>query len=356
MDKKVISISILVLIFFQGLLAQERDTLIVGYKLAPPFVTEANNKLHGPSVWLWENIAEENRFHFIYKKFSLDSLLEGLQHGSIDVGLSPLTITSERSKVMDFSYPYYITHSSIIQEDVSPLKKTLHYISSFFSINFYRALGALTFVILIFGLLVWVFEKRVNKSQFGSGIKGLWSGFWWSAVTMTTVGYGDKTPKTVGGRVVGLIWMYTSIIIISGFTASIASSLTVNRIGSTNNSIRDFKEKTIGTIGNSSTDKWLRNNFYTQKKIYSEMNAMFTALDKGEIDAIGYDRPILQNIINTDSLSKYSLLEIKYNPQFYAIGMNKCLSDSIKDLINFTMLDKTEIMDWRVLLSEYNLN
>ena len=40
------------------------------------------------------------------------------------------------------------------------------------------------------------------------------SAFWWAAVTMTTVGYGDKTPVTTGGRIVGLVWMFTSVIVI----------------------------------------------------------------------------------------------------------------------------------------------
>lgn len=347
---------LLLLVFSLSGYGNNKDTLIVGYKIAPPFVVEKNSKLMGPSVWLWEHIAEEIKIPYVFKKYSLDSLLNGLESGKIDVALSPLTITSERSKVIDFSSPYYIAHSSILQKDISPLSKTLAFIGSFFSINFFRALGALTFVILVFGILVWIFERKRNKDQFDKGFKGLWNGFWWSAVTMTTVGYGDKTPKSIGGRIVGLIWMYTSIIIISGFTASIASALTVNRIGSSNVQIRDFKEKTLGTIKNSSTEAWLKNNFFNDKKVYSEMDMLIKALEIDHVEGIAYDRPILQNILNNDTLSRFSLLNIKYNPQFYAIGMNKNLSDSIKDVINLTMLDKTEIMDWRVLLAEYNLN
>jgi len=47
---------------------------------------------------------------------------------------------------------------------------------------------------------------------------------------MTTVGYGDKAPVTLAGRVVGLLWMPASIILISGFTAAIASALTVGQL------------------------------------------------------------------------------------------------------------------------------
>jgi len=101
-----------------------------------------------------------------------------------------------------------------------------------------------------------------------------------NGVTMTTVGYGDKSPKTVGGRIVALVWMFTAVMIISGFTASIASSLTVNQIGSSKYDIQDYKESQLGTIGESGSDRWLRDNFFPHKTTYSSMNQLVEAFKK----------------------------------------------------------------------------
>ena len=80
----------------------------------------------------------------------------------------------------------------------------------------------------IFGFFLWLVERKHNKFQFRPGLLGLFDGLWWSAVTMTTVGYGDKAPKTNWGKAIAIIWMFTAVIIISSFTAGIASTLTIS--------------------------------------------------------------------------------------------------------------------------------
>jgi ABC-type amino acid transport substrate-binding protein len=335
----------------------QSDTLRVGYRIEPPFVKKsANNSIFGPSVWLWENIAHDNNLKYKYIPLEFEELLQGLEDNKIDVSLSPFTITSERIKSMSFSSPYYITHSGLLQREVSPVQKSLQFVKSFFSVNFLKALGGLVFVILVFGILIWLFERHTNNEEFDKSPKGIWEGFWWSAVTMTTVGYGDKSPRSTGGRIVSLIWMFTAIIIISGFTAGIASSLTLNNISDSNSQMRDFKEKKLGTLENSATSEWLKNNFYNNKEEYKSIKELLTALDQKKIDAIAYDRPTLQNIYKNDTLSRYSLVDLKYNPQFYAFGIRKKIPDSIKEVINYSMLYNIEKMDWKVLLSESGLD
>jgi voltage-gated potassium channel Kch len=52
----------------------------------------------------------------------------------------------------------------------------------------------------------------------------IWIGMWWAIQTVTTVGYGDVTPKTVIGRLVASVIMLQGIAFIAIITAVITSS------------------------------------------------------------------------------------------------------------------------------------
>ncbi len=54
---------------------------------------------------------------------------------------------------------------------------------------------------------------------------GLSGAFWWSIVTLTTVGYGDMVPATVPGRILGALVMISGIGMVSSLTGNMASML-----------------------------------------------------------------------------------------------------------------------------------
>ena len=92
-------------------------------------------------------------------------------------------------------------------------------------------MGLLILLSLTAGAIVWLFESRGNPEMLGGGtVRGVGHGIWWAVVTLTTVGYGDKTPKTFGGRMLALIWMLASVVLIASFTAAIATHFTVSEL------------------------------------------------------------------------------------------------------------------------------
>lgn len=103
-------------------------------------------------------------------------------------------------------------------------------------------------IIAFFGFLGWYFERHKNSNHFRISYKGIWDGLWWAAVIITTVGYGDKSPITRQGKIIALTLMFGGLLFISGLTASIASSLTVDRLSASSGSFAKFKDQSVGTI------------------------------------------------------------------------------------------------------------
>lgn len=329
------------------------EKLIVGVKHTPPFIIRhENGQYTGISVALWENIAKDLGVDFEYKEYDLNGLLSALQQSEIDLCINPLTVTSERVQQFDFTQPFFITNLSIAV-DRSQQNKWLTFISNFFSVEFYKAIFLLLLVILVFGLFEWYFEKDANKEEFGSGLRGVWNGLWWSAVTMTTVGYGDQSPKTTGGRIVALIWMFTAIIIISSFTAAIASSLTVNELEYAIKGPNDLKKASALAIKASSAEQYLKNKNIDYNTV-NNIEAALKQLADEEVHAVVYDEPILKYTINQMDLgSKLVVIPSKFATQYYGFSLPK--NSELRSRINPVLLKEINGREWRVILQEYDL-
>ena len=64
----------------------------------------------------------------------------------------------------------------------------------------------------------------MERHAAGSNIHTLGESVWWSAVTVTTVGYGDYYPVTTGGQVAAAFIMAIGILTLAVVTAQVSSS------------------------------------------------------------------------------------------------------------------------------------
>lgn len=74
-------------------------------------------------------------------------------------------------------------------------------------------------LVVLGGLSVFVAETRLRSGVFTR----LFDSIWWAFVTITTVGYGDKVPATIPGRILAILIMLLGIVAISTLSGTIAS-------------------------------------------------------------------------------------------------------------------------------------
>ncbi|SKB33414.1 Ligand-gated ion channel [Salegentibacter holothuriorum] len=323
--------------------------LVIGVTPTPPFVMEENGEYVGLSIDSWELINEKMEFDYEFKKYgSLAELLNGIENNEVDFSINPVTVTDNRMKRMDFSQPYFISHTGVAKRSESQI---FSYLGNLFSWNFISAILILLAVIFLFGFLVWIFERKKNAEEFGTGTRGILQGFWWSAVTMTTVGYGDKSPRTTGGRVIALIWMFMAIIIISSLTAGIASSLTVQTMNDEISSIQDLSKFDVTSVESSSAKELLSLYNIEHNEVIDEKEGIALLQDE-KTKLFVYDEPILRYEIKRSGLEdEIEILPKTLKKDYYGYSFPK--NSALVDEINPVLISVLKTMEWNSIMSKY---
>lgn len=338
---------LITLCFAFGLIGAQDSTLTIGLKPTPPFVVQdAAGRPSGLSHSFWELIDDKVPARINYKWYTdVEDMLQAIARGEVDMSINPVTVTEQRMDSLDFSQPYFISGTAMVRRSES---NWMVFLQNFFSKQFFSALAILLGIILFFGILVWFFERRkADADQFRKDWQGIFDGFWWSAVTMTTVGYGDKSPETTGGRTVAFVWMFTAILLISGLTAGVASALTVKSMESKIESVEDLRRFKSGTIRATGTAEFL-GNYGLPNQYYESVEEGFEAVRRGEIDVFVFDRPVLRFYLEKGVNSDLHLDDRDLKTDYYSFTYPK--NSPLRDALDPKIVRALKSDSWNFIL------
>lgn len=350
MFKKISLYALLLIAGFSAQAQTQQAPLKVGITEVPPFVMKTDDgRWEGISIELWEDVAAgmNREYELLPMKFS--ELLDAVEIGDVDVAVGALTMTAERDTRFNFSYPFFQTGLSIAIPN-APEHNLLASLKAFVSWQFLSAVLALAALLLVAGFLLWLAERRRNPEQFGgSAAQGIGASFWWAAVTMTTVGYGDKAPTSFVGRIIGLIWMFAGMIMVASFTAAITTSLTVNNLRVGIQGVNDLPGKLVATIDETASQRYLEEQ-RIRYQVYPDLISAMTSVIEGKTDAIVYDRALMQ-YRNLQLGQQLTVLPGVFAKQLYALGMPN--SSPFRAQISQEVLRVTEDSNWADVRTNY---
>ncbi|MEN3037698.1 MAG: potassium channel protein [Candidatus Kryptonium sp.] len=140
-----------------------------------------------------------------------------------------------------------------------------HFLKIVWENEFFKILFLITLTVFFASSVIYLIESSKNE-QFSS----IFDGLWWAVVTMTTVGYGDKVPATTAGKIVGFFVMFSGVILVSMFTATISSIFVAKKIKEREGLEKVSLSGHIVICGwNKDTERMIKalNNFGKKRKI-----------------------------------------------------------------------------------------
>ncbi|SDM12778.1 Ion channel [Catalinimonas alkaloidigena] len=325
--------------------------LQVGVAEKPPYVIrEPDGTFSGLSVDRWDQVADELKLEYQLKAYSEADLIEALTAGKVQVGLTPLTPSADLLHRVQFTQPYHLYEVRMAVPGGAETQLSM-LLSIVFSADFLKAFLSVFCVLALIGVIIWLLEKPTNEEAFRKGFSGLGDGIWWSAITMTTVGYGDKAPVTTGGKIVTFVWVFLALVLTSLFTASVTSSLTTGLMGNGEVKLSELKTMKLGVVGGSTGEKFLqaRRVDYTP---YANPQDALQDVEKETIEGFLHDRTATRYYLLEQDLTS----EVNLSSQQFTSGYASFLvpaGSALLTPINAVLVQKTSDLSWQEVENKY---
>ncbi|XP_036424895.1 glutamate receptor 1a isoform X1 [Colossoma macropomum] len=246
----------------------------VGYQYKLKIVSDGKYGARDPETKMWNGMVGE------------------LVYGKADIAVAPLTITLVREEVIDFSKPFMSLGISIMIKKPTKSKPgvfsfldPLAYEIWMCIVFAYIGVSVVLFLVSRFSPYEWHAEdyeenaeanpnqpssstgqtgqggqNQPQQSQEQTNEFGIFNSLWFSLGAFMQQGC-DISPRSLSGRIVGGVWWFFTLIIISSYTANLAAFLTVERMVSPIESAEDLAKQTeiaYGTLDAGSTKEFFR--------------------------------------------------------------------------------------------------
>ncbi|XP_030075867.1 glutamate receptor ionotropic, kainate 3 [Microcaecilia unicolor] len=242
-------------------------------------------------------LVEDGKYGSQDEKGQWNGMVRELIDHKADLAVAPLTITHIREKAIDFSKPFMTLGIGILYRKpngtnpgvfsfLNPLSPDIW----MYILLAYLGVSCVLFVIARFSPYEWYDAHPCNPgSDIVENSFTLLNSFWFAVGALMQQG-SELMPKALSTRIIGGIWWFFTLIIISSYTANLAAFLTVERMESPIDSADDLAKQTkteYGTILNGATMTFFKKSkISTFEKMWAFMSSKPLAIVKNKEEGI----------------------------------------------------------------------
>ena len=319
-------------------------TLTVAARALPPFVIYENRAYSGFEVELVRLLGAKLGMDVeIHAVDTVAKQIDDITRGVARLGLGGVAITESREEVVDFSLPVLDSGLTILTttEDSRGLDDRI--------VAFFDAVASsdLPWLLVVFGVavliaahLIWWLERHHNPDFAVPYRHGIWDSFYWSVVTMSTVGYGDKVARGTRGRMLALVWIALGTLVFASFTAAIASSLAVSELRSELSGPSDLPGRRVATATHSAAETYLP-SIGVGPVLVEDIDEAYRLLAEGEVDAVVFDAPVLQFHASREGAGEVATVGSDFQRVQYGLMLSEDDAE-LRERINIALLELIE--------------
>ena len=355
MKATLIASVLLALFLGAGRGEEPQKVLRIGIHEKPPYATKENSgEWNGIAVDLWNSIALQTGLRFEFVETPYQDIIPDVASGKLDAAVGEIEITTESEKIVDFTQPYLMSSIGIALGNRAGSMDLISIAKDFFNWTLVHVLLAILAGMVVVSAVIWLLERNYERGHFSGGLKGFGSALWFSAATMTSVGYGDKTPSTFLGRLVSFLWMLVGVLLVAGFTAAVAASVAAARINESITRPGDLYRVSCGVMAGAVSQRYLEKQGIPFRP-YPSIEAALSALSEGEIEVVVADRISLRYLAKRMAEdrpgTRFRVSSVSFQDVFIGIPVHTRLPEF--ESINVALLNTRSSEKWQEALRHW---
>ncbi len=331
---------------------QPRVLNVATYDIAPFVMTQDGIKT-GFTIDLLDQIGKRTGWTYNYiDRMNVASILKDVAERRADAAAAAISITSDRSEVLDFSQPILNAGLQIAIPE-GAVARSQPGLVDFLKLLFSKTMAVWILAALALTIvpahIIWLLERRHADSMVSrSYFPGILQAFGWGLGMLAAAA--DDNPRHWQARTLGVLWAFVGIIFVAYYTATLTANLTVEKFDAQITGPADLIGRKVCAVANTTSTTALT-EYGVDYTGVPTVTDCFTGLKNGTFEAIVNDAPLLQYYVSHEGAGVADLAGPIFRHEDYGIAFP--LGSELRKQADDALLSMRESGDFELIKQKW---